>query len=203
MHEKSLGIIRAFIESIVPISQLDWDEFEKRLFHKTFSKNELICRAGEVENYIYFMYEGVSRIFQQKNETEYTLRFNFPISVFNSYASFITRTSSLINVEAVSSLKTFRMSWNDMQTLYDSAPMADRIGRRMIELLYVQREMKELQMYSKTAEDYYKELIISNEQLTELIPQKYLASFLGITPESLSRIRKKIKDCDTISEVEV
>jgi len=198
MHEKSLGIIRAFIESVVPISQLDWDEFEKRLFYKSFSKNELISRAGEVENYIYFMYEGVSRIFQQKNGMEYTLRFNFPISVFNSYASFITRTSSLINVEAVSSIKTYRMSWNDMQTLYDSAPMADRIGRRMIELLYVQREMKELQMYSKTAEDYYKELITSNEKLTELIPQKYLASYLGITPESLSRIRKKIKDFDKL-----
>mgnify|MGYP002477884581 CR=1 FL=1 len=114
MHEKSLGIIRAFIESVVPISQLDWDEFEKRLFYKSFSKNELISRAGEVENYIYFMYEGVSRIFQQKNGMEYTLRFNFPISVFNSYASFITRTSSLINVEAVSSIKTYRMSWNDL-----------------------------------------------------------------------------------------
>ena len=193
MHEKPLEIIRKFIESVVDIKQHDWDEFESRLAHKTFLKDEIISRAGAVENYIYFMYEGVSRIFQQKNDTEYTLRFNFPICVFNSYSSFITQTPSLINVEAVSEIKSFRMSYKDMQSLYDAAPMADRIGRRMIELLYVQREMKELLLHSKTAEDYYRDLINSNEKLTQLIPQKYLASYLSITPESLSRIKRKIK----------
>ena len=193
MHEKPLEIIRKFIESVVAIKQRDWDEFESRLAHKTFLKDEVISRAGEVENFIYFMYEGVSRIFQQKNDTEYTLRFNFPICVFNSYSSFITQTPSLINVEAVSKIKCFRMSYKDMQSLYDEAPMADRVGRRIIELLYVKREMKELLLHSKTAEDYYIDLINSNEKLTQLIPQKYLASYLSITPESLSRIKRKIK----------
>ena len=88
------------------------------------------------------------------------------------------------------------MSYADMQSLYDVSKNADRVGRRMLELLYLQREMKELQLHSKTAEDYYCELIKDNAQLTEQIPQKYLASYLGITPESLSRIKKKINDCN-------
>ena len=188
--------IREFINFLVPINTNDWEEFSNRLYYKKFQKNDILLQAGEVENYMYFMVSGISRIFQQKNDIEYTLRFDFPISVFNSYASFISQKPSLINVQALSDLKAFRMSYADMQSLYDVSKNADRVGRRMLELLYLQREMKELQLHSKTAEDYYCELIKDNAQLTEQIPQKYLASYLGITPESLSRIKKKINDCN-------
>jgi len=162
------------------------------LAFKEFEKNELLLRAGEVENFMYFLVDGVTRIFQNKNDIEYTLRFNFPITPFNSYASFIKQTPSIINVEAITNVKVLRVSYNDMQSLYDESKMAERLGRRLIELLYVQKEMKELQMHSKTAEDYYSELLKANDSLVQHIPQKYLASYLGITPESLSRIRKKI-----------
>jgi len=184
--------IRGFLSSIVPYSDNDWELFNKHLVYKVFAKNELLLRAGEVENFMYFLVDGVTRIFQYKNDIEYTLRFNFPITPFNSYASFITQTPSLINVEALTDIKVFRMSYNDMQNLYSESNMAERLGRRLIELLYVQREIKELQMHSKTAEDYYFELVDANDSLVQHIPQKYLASYLGITPESLSRIRKKV-----------
>jgi len=184
--------IRGFLSSIVPFSDKDWFLFSKRLVYKEFEKNEIILRAGEVENFMYFLVEGVSRIFQYNNYIEYTLRFNFPIVPFNSYASFISRTPSLVNVEALTDIKVLRVSYNNMQNLYEESKMAERMGRRMIELLYVQREIKELQMHSKTAEDYYRELIKSNEELTEQIPQKHIASYLGITPESLSRIKRNL-----------
>ena len=184
--------IRGFLSSIVPFSDNDWVLFNERLTYKEFEKNELLLRAGEVENFMYFLVNGVTRIFQNKNDIEYTLRFNFPITPFNSYASFITQTPSIINVEAITDVKVLRLSYNDMQSLYDESKMAERLGRRLIELLYVQREIKELQMHSKTAEDYYCELLEANDSLVQHIPQKHLASYLGITPESLSRIRKKI-----------
>jgi CRP-like cAMP-binding protein len=184
--------IRGFISSIVPFSDKDWALFDKRLNYKEFDKSELLLRAGEIENYLYFLVDGVTRIFQYKNDIEYTLRFNFPISPFNSYVSFITKTPSLINVEALTSVKAFRISYNDMQSLYEESKTGERVGRRMVELLYVQRELKELQMHSKTAEDYFCEMLNANDSLVQHIPQKYLASYLGITPESLSRIKKKI-----------
>jgi len=192
MKKIYIAQVRGFISSIVPFSDKDWSLFDKRLVYKEFEKNEILLRTGEVENYMYFLVEGVTRIFQYKNDIEYTLRFNFPIVPFNSYASFISRTPSLINVEALTDIKVLRMSYNDIQSLYEESKMAERVGRRMLELLYVEREIKELQMHSKTAEDYYFELIKSNKGLTEQIPQKHIASYLGITPESLSRIRKKI-----------
>jgi CRP-like cAMP-binding protein len=185
--------IRGFLNSVVPFSDKDWSLFNKSLTYKEFEKNEIILRAGEVENFMYFLVDGVSRIFQYNNDMEYTLRFNFPIVPFNSYASFISRTPSLVNVEALTDVKVLRMSYDNMQNLYEESKMAERLGRRLIELLYVQREIKELQMHSKTAEDYYRELMKTNEKLTEQIPQKYIASYLGITPESLSRIKRNIK----------
>ncbi len=184
--------LRAYINHIVPITAFDWELFDQRLHYKEYNKNDLLSETGEVENYIYFIVEGVTRICHYKNGVEYTLRFNFPISIFNSYSSFISRTPSLICVEALTELKLFRMSYMDMQTLYNESPAAERVGRRMVELLYVQREMKELQIHTRTAEDYYNELLKTSPDLIEKIPQKHLASYLGITPESLSRIKKKM-----------
>ena len=187
--------LRHFINHIVPISELDWSLFDKRLSYKEYKKNDTLSHTGEVENYMYFLVEGVTRLSHMRNGVEYTLRFNFPITIFNSYSSFISQQPSLIAVEALTDLKLFRMSYIDMQTLYDESPAAERVGRRMIELLYVQRELKELQLHSRTAEDYYCELLKSSRELIELIPQKYLASYLGIAPESLSRIKKKVSNC--------
>lgn len=184
--------IRDFINSIVPITDIDWDSFYRRLIYKEYKKNELFVQVGEIENYMYFLVDGVTRIYHYKNGTEYTLRFNFPITAFNSYASFICRTPSSINIEALTEVKVLRMSYPDMQSLYEEAAIADRVGRRIIELLYIQRERKEIQMHSRTAEDYYYELVKDKKDFIQQIPQKHLASYLGITPESLSRIRSKI-----------
>lgn len=188
--------LRGFINYIVPITQNDWQLFESRLFFKEYEKGEVLSRTGETENFMYFLVEGVTRIFYFSNNIEYTLRFNFPISAFNSYSSFINQKPSKLNIEAISNIKVFRMSYNEMQSLYEKSKTAERVGRRMIELLYEQREIKELQMHSKTAEDYYCELINNNRELAHLIPQKHLASYLGITPESLSRIKRKINNCE-------
>ncbi|MCD4773460.1 MAG: Crp/Fnr family transcriptional regulator [Bacteroidales bacterium] len=188
--------IRGFINSVVPITDKEWERFDRRLIYKEYQKNEQILHAGKVENYIYFLVEGVTRIFHyNKNDIEYTLRFNFPISVFNSYVSFISRTPSMVNIDALSDVKSFRISYDNMQSLYKGSALAERVGRRMIELLYIQREIKEIQMHSKTAEDFYFELANNNKDLIQQIPQKYLASYLGIAPESLSRIRKNLANC--------
>jgi len=192
MKKLYLDQIRGFINKITPITDTDWRLFEKRLVYKEYQKNEILLHTGDIEAYIYFMVEGITRIFQYKNDIEYTLRFNFPISAFNSYVSFISQTPSLISVETLTEIKVFRMTYQNMQSLYDESKNAERVGRKMIEYIYIQREMKELQMHSRTAEDYYCDLLKTNKELIQQIPQKYLASYLGITPESLSRIRKNI-----------
>ncbi len=195
MHKQK---IREFLNRVVAVPDEDWLLFDNRLRYKTFTKGHLLTRSGEVENFMYFITEGVTRIFHFNDDIEYTLRFNFPISVFNSYASYISRTPSLINVEALTDIKVFRISYVDMQSLYEESKTGERMGRRMIELLYVQREIKEIQMHSKTAEDYYCELVQNNDELVQKIPQKHLASYLGITPESLSRIKRNLalSSCD-------
>ena len=186
--------LRSFLNYAVPISDEEWNLFDQRLVITKFHKGDLILMAGDTEKYIYFLLEGVSRIFYLKDDTEYTLRFNFPISVFNSYTSYISQSPSLVSVEALTDIVCFKMSYTKMQSLYEESKIAERIGRKMIEMLYVQRELKEIQIHTKTAEDFYREMLEKNRDLIQHIPQKYIASYLGITPESLSRIRKKIAE---------
>ena len=79
-----------------------------------------------------------------------------------------------------------------MEELYRKAPGAERIGKSMIERLYIMREEKEISFATQSAEQNYLDLLKTQPELIMQIPQKYIASYLGITPESLSRIRSRL-----------
>ncbi len=77
MKKAYKGQLRDYINHIVPITQLDWSLFDKRLYYKEYSKNSILSETDEVENYMYFLVEGVTRICHFKNESDYTLRLIF------------------------------------------------------------------------------------------------------------------------------
>lgn len=79
-----------------------------------------------------------------------------------------------------------------MGILYKEAPNAEKFGRKMIELAYKDRELKDIELNTQDAVQNYKKLLETNKKLVQQIPLKYIASYLGIAPQSLSRIRKQI-----------
>lgn len=184
--------VHNFIAAHVPLTPIDWEIFFNQLEFFELEKNEIISNQGDVENYMYCIFEGVVRKFNHTKEKEYTLGFQFPVSFFTSYSSFIMRIPSMMSLQALSYVRLARISYQNMQTLYKDAPNAEQIGRKMIELNYVDREIKEVKLNTLDAKENYLDLLATNKLLVQQIPQKYIASYLGITPQSLSRIRKHI-----------
>jgi len=191
LHNEEL-LIRHFVERLAPITDHDWHEFWSRMAPAEFNKNELLLKAGHVEDYLYFLVSGIARLFLAAPTKEYTLRFNFPGMFFNAYSSFFTRTPSSYSIEAITDIRLYRMSFNQLEDLYKAAPNAPTVGRRALEYFYLLKEQREIRLLCFTAEENYRELQKEQPDLIQLIPQKYLASYLGITPQSLSRIRRTI-----------
>ena|SRR6218665_257114 len=176
----------------IPINDKDWDEFTAKNIRTEYKKKEVILKVGEVENYLSFVEKGTARLFFEKENKDLTIRFVFNNQYLTAYDSFTQRTPSRCNVEALTDMVVWRVHYNDLQELYRTHTVGNLIGRLTVEALYVEKLNREFSFLSDTAEERYLKLMKEQPQLFQLIALKHIASYIGITPQALSRIRKRI-----------
>ena len=107
-------------------------------------------------------------------------------------SSFITKTPSVCFIETLADTRVWRIGYDDLQKIYANTKTGDRFGRLMMEQLYIRKAQRERSFLTQTAEERYLDLLLTAPHILQQIPLKHIASYLGITPQALSRIRKRI-----------
>lgn len=190
MLQTEFTAIRAAMNRILPLTEEEWADFAGRLSLKCFNKGDFLIREGQVENCIYFLNRGATRNYFIKNGKEFTVDFHFEGDFVTAYYSFITREPGSMFIELLEDAETVAIAYSALQDFYDRYHHGERIGRLIAEYQYVKRLRKEMDLLSLTAEERYMKLMEKNPALIGSISVKHLSSYLGIQPESLSRIRK-------------
>lgn len=185
-----LDAIRETFEQILPLPQAAWEDLAGLLRIRAFRQGSFLIREGEVENYLYFLNQGATRNYFLKDGKEYTVDFHFAGDFVTAYYSWITRQPSPIFIELLEDAETVVIERNVLNAYYDRYPHAERIGRLIAEHQYAKRLRREMDLLSLTAEERYGQLLARNPALVGNLSVKHLSSYLGIQPESLSRIRK-------------
>lgn len=184
--------IKKFINRIYPMHSADWDLFSSKLQKQTLKKKATLIKIGEIENYLSFISEGIVRFYIPLEESELTFGFLFENEFVTAYDSFITQTPSPYQIETLTNTILWRISFNDLQEVYSKTESGNVIGRRMAENMFLIKSKREIALLSKTAEERYLDLFLERPKLLKQIPLKYIASYIGVTPQALSRIRKRI-----------
>lgn len=169
----------------------EWDFFSSKLEKVKVKKNYVLLRKGQVENYLTFISEGTVRLFIP-GEYEITFGFVFENEFVTAYDSFLTHDPSEYQIETLSDSLMFRISNQDLQEVYDCITTGNLIGRKMAESMFLIKSKRELSLLGKTAEERYLDLFTDRPKLLQHIPLKYIASYVGVTPQALSRIRRRI-----------
>lgn len=183
--------IKEAIFRMVPLPGDEWDEFASKLVIKHFSKADYLIRGGEVENYIYFLNKGATRNYFIKDGKEFTVDFQFEGDFVTAYFSLITREPGSVFIQLLEDAEVVVIRYQTLLEFYEKSRHGERIGRLMAEFQYVRRLRKEMEFLSQTAEERYAGLMKKNPRLVSTVSVKHLSSYLGIQPESLSRIRKQ------------
>ncbi|ATA89993.1 cyclic nucleotide-binding protein [Capnocytophaga stomatis] len=159
----------------------------------TFSKGDYLLRAGEIEKYLYYIESGMVRIFHYdfRKDKETTVDFIFPNQFCLSYESFRDCTPSLLELQAISDVRAYRIDKQLLDTLMKQETFL-LVKSQIMEELFVQKARKEIQFLTQSPEEIYKQLIEKEPVLVQKLPLKYIASYIGITPQALSRIRRRI-----------
>jgi CRP-like cAMP-binding protein len=184
--------IRQHFKKVVTLSDKDWQVFSSKLVKCHFPKKALVLEAGQTEEYLSFIETGVIRFVIPHRENELTFGFAFEHSFVSAYDSFLTQTPSAYQLETLSQTVLWRLTYTDLQHIYRETKIGNTIGRFASEELFLKKAKRELSLLNATAEERYLTLFTEQPHLLKRIPLKYIASYIGITPQALSRIRRRI-----------
>tara|TARA_R110002050_G_scaffold263065_1_gene403454 strand:+ start:13951 stop:14523 length:573 start_codon:yes stop_codon:yes gene_type:complete len=185
---------REYLENIAEVSDHDWDLFSSKLFKQEFAKRSEFVQVGQIENHISFIEKGIVRLFIPKDneEKEITFGFSFAGEFISAYDSFLTQTPSLYQLEPLTDCVIWSITYSDLQDVYQHTQIGNLIGRLSSERLYLIKSARMQSLLNETAEERYVNLKKERPKLLSEIPLKYIASYIGVTPQALSRIRKRL-----------
>ena len=158
---------------------------------KTVEKDEIISAYSVIENKVYYLQSGIVQVTIQRNGENRILDFFFPSGFFCSYSSLISCTPSDVQITAMTHCVLNVIKYSDLAKAYDHSLIANKIGRVETEKLYLKKVKREKDFLTKTAEEMYLELVRHHPEMIREIPVNKIARYLGIYPESLSRIRRQ------------
>ena len=180
------------IKSFVALSKDDEEVFIKILEVKKYAKKEFILQEGQICDKIFFINSGCSRDFFNVEGEEKIVQFFFSDSWFTDYNSFLTGQPTIENLQAIEPCEVVHFKKSDLYELYVTHPVFERVGRVMAENAFMGLMSLTTMRNNQEPEERYLSLLKQRPELVERIPQHFIASYLGIQPQSLSRIRKRI-----------
>ena len=191
---KDLKQIKHYLDQIATISQSDWNFFTSKLIRRVIPKKAIFLKLNEIENHISFIESGVVRVFIPKEdpEKEITFGFSFKDQFISAYDSFLTRKPSAYQLQALTETTILSITYDDLQAVYKTTQIGNLIGRLTAERLFLIKSNREQNLLNLTAEERYISLFKERPELLKIIPLKYISSYIGVTPQALSRIRKRL-----------
>ena len=181
-----------FFQQIHPLKLESIDAILAILSQKNFAKKDFLVKQGDISTELYFVYSGcVREFFEDANANEVSTWFGFENSIAISTYSFFSQKPSLTNIQAIEDLQTIVIKHEDLKRLFDQFHDIERLGRLIVEQYLVQIEEMKVILQTLSARERYEYIITNKPEIVQRISLKYLASFLGIQLETLSRVRSQ------------
>lgn len=183
--------LKEFFNQQHPLKDEEWELFASKLTRVEYSKNTIITKEGEIEKYLYFIAKGGVRIYHLNKGKEYSIDFRFENQFTSSYASFLTRTPSRQYMETIENSILYRIPYDFLMELsYTTLPGAI-LSKINAEQLFIEKELREASLRLDSPDERYINLLQNKKHWLQRVPQHYIASFLHMTPETLSRVKKR------------
>ncbi|WP_299115927.1 Crp/Fnr family transcriptional regulator [uncultured Winogradskyella sp.] len=164
------------------------------VFHKiNVKKGAILLTAGESVNEQYYILEGCLRSFHIDSDgKEYTVQFGIKDWWISDYTAFFTSSKAIMNIEVIQDAIIYKITEQDKELLYEKIPKIEHFFRVKLEKAFAAFQKRILSNLSKTAKERYLDFIKTYPNIEKSVKNYHIASYLGITTESLSRIRKAL-----------
>lgn len=181
-----------FVNQFVDFEEPELEAMKDRVSIIQLNKNDIFIDEGDIANRIAFTNKGYLRVFYHHDGEEITRDITPLYSFATALPSFISQTPSFEIISAITDCELITIQKDDLEFLYSTYPKWERFGRRIIEEMFVESQRRIYSFITETAEIRYKKLLKQYPDMIRDVPLKYIADFLGIKLQSLSRLRKSM-----------
>ena len=189
MGIEGMDLVRTTLSRYVRLTESEWHEVLPVWRERDFAKRELITGSGEVERWFSIVKEGTQRLFFEHDGKEACIGFSYGGTWSGVLDSFVQQRPSRFVLQALETSVLVSIHYDELQRLYARVPAMERFGRLILEELVVGRATREVEQLTLSAEDRYDRFMARSPQLVQLVAQKDIASYLGMSAETFSRLR--------------
>ena len=183
-----------FLHKFVTLSEEEFNELIRPYTEiRHFKKRQLISREGEMEEYLNFITKGLARKYYKKAGAEINTQISTEGHIIHAQESFHSRTSSEFFVEAIEPTTMVSINYDNLEKIYCSSHKMERLGRLVITFSMVIKDRWQINMIKHTPRERFIDFVHKNPDLLQRVPQKFLASYLNIQPETFSRFKHLLR----------
>jgi CRP-like cAMP-binding protein len=192
--EEAYEILKKFIFAVHPLQPQEWESIAAIWQPVQFKRKTVLLAAGETERHLYFVLEGVQRAFYvDAHHPEATIVFTYPYSFSGIIDSFLTQLPSRYFLETLTASKMLRTTQQQIQQLMDTYPNIQRWVLQSSSLAMRGVLERQIELLTYSAEEKFKTLLKRSPHVLQLIPHKYLASYLGIDASTFSKLMASVR----------
>lgn len=192
-----MDLLKPFLDYLRKFVDVTDEEFRQLIYPyitiRKYGKKQIITEAGEVENYFNFIVKGLSRKYYKKGKEDINTQISFEGHILHSQESFHSRTPSEYFIETIEPTTLVSITFDDLEKIYSLSPKMEHLGRVIITYTMVVKDRLQMQLIMHSPRERFIHFVNKNPELLQRVPQKYLASYLNIKPETFSRFKHLIK----------
>lgn len=184
-----------FLNKFIPLSQEEYDNIILPcIIKRNFDKKQIITYAGQVEEFFNFIDRGLARKYYKKENEEINTQISYEGHIIHAQESFHSRTPSEYTIESIEPVELTSITYECLETIYASSLKMQQLGRLVITATMVLKDKWQSQLVKLTPRERFLNFVSKHPELMQRVPQKYLASYLNIKPETFSRFKHMVKD---------
>jgi len=186
---------KEFLNKYIPLSQEEYDKLILPcVVKRQFDKKAIITFAGEIENYMNFIDKGLVRKFYKRENEEINTQISHEGHIVHAQESFHSRTPSEYTIEAIEPVELTSITYECLEKIYSSSEKMQQLGRLVITATMVLKDKWQSQLVKLSPRERFINFVTRHPELMQRVPQKYLASYLNIKPETFSRFKHMVRD---------
>jgi CRP-like cAMP-binding protein len=182
-----------YMQQFAVLSQTEFEQISGLLDVRHCKKKEILTQAGAVEHYLYMVKKGMVRKYFFKKQYEMVTQLAKEGDIVCSSVSFLSQQPSEYIVETLEPSTLYALSYDNLQKLYGWGPKMERLGRLITLDWLLQKDIWDLDRVKQDPRERFKRFMSENSDLIQRVPQKYLASYLNMKPETFSRYKHLLK----------
>jgi CRP-like cAMP-binding protein len=188
-----LEMLRQYVSGYVALTKEEFAVLSDKLVVRNFDKKQQLVGVGDVEEYLNFIVKGLARLYFLKGKTEVITNIAKEGEIISSSSSFLSGAPSCYNVETLEPCTLLSISRAKLDLAYRENPKIEKLGRLMTIYFVLQKEEWELECMRLDTRERFLRFVGNNPELLMRVPQKYLASYLNMKPETFSRLKHHVK----------